>query len=198
MLSHMLRAAAPVVYVSSSGTRSSTSPITVTAPSGIQNSDLLVAWGMNGASGQTVTLPSGFSSVASDTSGNNSEFVAFKIASNESGDYSFTWGGGVGRNIQIAVFKNATNVSAGSFTKANSTTSTAASMTATTGLLIGIFGSEQTPTVSTAPSGMTSILLTTGGPQLASYYQNVSNGTANKTLVWSSTNDVFGIFVNIY
>ncbi len=194
----MLRAAAPVVYVSSSGTRSGTSPITVTAPSGIQNSDLLVAWGINGSAGQTVTLPSGFVSVTSDTSGNNSQFVAYKIASGESGDYSFTWGGTVGRNIQMAVFRNATNVSAGSFTKVNSNTSTAASMTATAGLLIGIFGSEQTPSVSTAPSGMTSILLTTGGPQLASYYQDVSNGTATKTLVWSSTNDVFGIFVNIY
>lgn len=197
-LHHALRAATPVLYVSSSGTRSGTSPITVTAPSGILNGDLLIAWGMNGSQTQTVTLPSGFTSLTSDTSGLNSEFVAYKVASSESGNYSFTWGGTVGRNIQIAVFRNASTVVAGSFTKANSNTSTGASITVSSGLLVGIFGAENTPTISTAPSGMTSILSTTGGPQLSSYYQSVSGSSGNKTLVWSGTNDNFGILLNVY
>lgn len=164
MLATMLKAslsARPLpTFVSSSSTESvgSTTNI-VTAPSGIQNGDLLVAviYGNNGS--LTLTLPSGFTNIpVRFTSGLGSNFyIATKIASSESGNYTFTWSSSATSAAGIMVYRNATTINCiGAVNAQESTIYGTGSITPTfSGTFIAAFAANTAFGVVAEPSGMT-------------------------------------------
>lgn len=140
------------VFVSSSEVYSATSSFTVTAPTGIQDGDLLVAIGF-AENPATCTPPSGFNVNLLNSTSSNAVFTAFKVASSESGSYSFTWGGG---RIAILVYRNATRINTvGSISRSGTTTGTATSITPSyKGVLCGVFANGS-KAIDTDPSGLT-------------------------------------------
>jgi len=206
LMSAMGGAAPDPELVSSSIQFGNTSTITVTAPSGIQDGDVLVAVAFHRATGNTVTaVPIGFIRQFADTASNNSEYVWTKVANSESGNYTFTisTSGGGTASIGILVFRNASpQLWFGSITKANSNTSTGATFSPTIdGILVGAFGTEaNTPTISTPPSGMTlrqSDLNATASLALYTKDPSVAGATGALTLVWSTSSQNFGLLFQV-
>lgn len=188
-------------YVGAAGTRTDgNSTVIVSKPTGTQEGDLMVAFIMAADSGVTPTYPSGWTQAILDTTGNNSGAVAYKIAgASEPADYTFTVGGTFGRNVIISTIRNATTVLTGNYGENISTTLTAPSITAQSGLLLAWFGIEGTPILSSAPSGMTLFNNTTGGPTVWGYFQPITSGaTGSKTLQVSASNSHRSILVNVY
>jgi hypothetical protein len=192
-----------VEYVSSSINRTTAALNTVTAPTGITDGDLLVAFGYNEDSSRTLTYPAGFTERLLDNGTLNSVFVATKIASDESGDYDFTWSNN--RNtVAILVYRNATDSDRliGTVTKADSETSTALSISPINeGALIGFFALSDNKAVSIAPVGMTQrALQTASSPSLAVYdiVPNDTGATGDKTLRWGDNDDTAGFLMQIY
>lgn len=84
---------APVVQSFSSATLSSTSTsLTITAPSGIADDDLLVAL-ITTADAESAITSSGWTLSSSVTHSGGSHDVLYKVASSESGNYTFSWSG---------------------------------------------------------------------------------------------------------
>lgn len=201
MLSNKALSAAGVstpTFVSSSTSRGTNAANTVTAPTSIQDGDLLIAVGLHNSNSQAMTPPTGFSVIYLDNGGSNSTFIATKTASSESGNYTFTWTGNGNNTLAMLVYRNATRVNTiGAITAASSNTSTAASITPSYfGTLCGLFVNESTATVTTAPSGMTQRALhTANSPSLGVY--DLSNqaptATSAYSLVWSGTGSNIGI-----
>ena len=193
-----------VEYISSSINKSTVALNTVTAPAGITDGDLLVAFGIHVLSSKTVTYPAGFTERLLNNGTKNSIFVATKVASSESGDYGFTWSGITNSNtIAILVYRNATDSDRliGTVTRAESSTSTALSISPTDkGALIGFFALEDNETVSIAPVGMTQRALNTSGPSVGIYdiVPNGTGATGDKTLQWANSADAAGFFMQIY
>jgi hypothetical protein len=193
-----------VEYVSSSITRARGNN-TVTAPTGITDGDLLIAFAFNVVAGRTLTYPAGFSEKLLDNSTLNSVFVATKVASGESGDYTFTWGNNSDDNtVAILVYRNATDSDRliGTVTKADTDTSTALSISPTDeGALIGFFAVEVDEVVSVAPDGMTQRALQNNDvPSVAVYdlVPNSTGATGDKTLSWEDNEDNVGFLMQIY
>lgn len=200
LTSNFVGVASPT-YIASAGTRTTSSTVTVNKPAGTQEGDLMVAFIMAASAGVTPSYPSGWAEAVLDTTGNNSGAVAYKVAgASEPSTYDFTVGGSFGRNVQIVTIRNASNLTVGSYNEATSSTVTAPSITAVgNGILLGWFGIEGTPTLTTAPSSMTQAVQTTGGPVCWTYYQTSSAGsTGNKSLVASASGDNRGILVETY
>lgn len=177
---------------------------TITAPTGIQNGDLLVFIAFHVAS-TNCTPPAGFTTILADGVNPNSIFVAVKIAASESGNYSCTYSSGSNSNTAaIFVYRNADTITpiVGAVTRSPSATVTAASITPSlSGALLAIFATESASTVLTPPSGMTQRGANTASiPSLAVYELNPSGTTAtgNKTLVWSASADATGVQLQIY
>lgn len=199
-------AAADVEFISSSINRVTTTGNTVVAPTGIQNGDLLVALGINETAGRSLTYPSGFNQRLLNNGTDNSVFVATKVASSESGDYTFTWSGSGNNTIAVLVYRNATDSDRliGSVTRASpSNTSTAVSISPTTeGALIGFFAQEDNENISVAPDGMTQrAAQTVSSPSLAIYdiVPNDTGATGDKTLRWADNDAaVVGFLMQIY
>ena len=63
--------------------------IVATAPSGILDNDILLAWSVNGIAQVTWTLPTDFTELFDFTVNNGSMAMGWKRASSESGDYTF-------------------------------------------------------------------------------------------------------------
>lgn len=182
-------------FVSSSGNQIKATTNTVSAPTGIQNGDLLIAVGINVSTGYDVTLPTGFSIASLENQTANSVFLATKIASSESGGYSFVWSGTATDNvITILVYRNATRINTiGSSTRATQTTGTASSITPTyAGVLCAFFANEAAATISTAPSGMTQRAAFGSSPSSAVYdlSPQAATATSAKSLVWSASGTV--------
>lgn len=187
----------PPVFISSSIARSNSSGITVTAPTGIQNGDLLVAIGFTPKVSSNVTLPSGFSiqtfigtgSVTADMSG----FIATKVAASESGNYTFTWT--ANPTIAILVYRNATTVnSIGATSEVNSTSVAAPSITPSyEGTLIAYFATVKGATISSSPSGMTLRASKTDPISGALYLYDLAaqsaTATGSKSATWNGTSD---------
>jgi hypothetical protein len=179
-------------FVSSSTNRVQVTGNTVTAPTGIQNGDLLVAVGVR-PSNVNVTPPTGFSVIQHNGSTNQTTFIATKVANSESGNYTFTWSGTNGDNVvSILVYRNATQVNTvGSIARTSSTTGTAASITPTyTGTLCAVFAINATRTITTAPAGMTQrAAYTAATPGFAVYdlLNQPASATSAASLTWSST-----------
>ena len=179
-------------FVSSRINGGSTAATTVTAPSGIQNGDLLVAVGFTGLAGYTVTPPSGFNVQHLDNASLSSLFIATKVASSESGNYTFTWSGANGNTVAVLVYRNATQVNTiGTSTKVTSATGTAASITPTyAGTLCAVFCAEDTATISTPPAGMTQRASRSGDFSTTAVYDlsgQTASATSAQSLVWSSS-----------
>lgn len=93
----------------SSTTYASRTNTTITAPTGIQNGDILIlAFVMGNASPPTATLPSGFTSLSGPTTVTRDSFsvsrhLAWKLASSESGDYTVTHSATASQGVIICV-----------------------------------------------------------------------------------------------
>jgi len=209
MLADKLRAASltalPLpVFVSSSVVRSGVAANTVTAPTGIQDGDLLIAVGFTSVTLTLVAFPSGFSIFSESYTNANGVFVATKTAASESGDYSFTWSGNGSNAIAILVYRaaNTINVTGGSNATAT-TTGSADSVTPTfKGALVGVFGASGggDTVVSATPSGsIQRVLLQNGLPCLGIYdllYQE-AEATASYSLVWSNATETNSFLLQI-
>lgn len=198
--------ASTVAYVSSSIARFTTSACTLTAPSGIQDGDMLVAIGFNTGSSVTMTSwPAGFAQQFSDSTTANALVIATKTASSESGNYAFTWSGASANSIAMLVYRGAVGIGTfGATTRATSATATAASITpALDGVLVSVFAIETTgATISTAPSGPTQRAAVTGGsnPNMAVYDITPSgtSATTAQTLVWSASAANLGVAFQLF
>jgi len=203
MLSHFLRAASQqnskINFISSSyRNNTSSDSVVVTAPSGIQNGDILIAYGFTNDSSTGTPSCTGFT-VHAD---NEYSFVMSKIASSESGNYTFTWTGtSFNVNISISVYRGASNIAVGSFeTPSSGSTSTAPSMTATAGGIILYFGMDGSRTTSSTITDYTRRITTTNASSQASYddLSVPSGSTGNKSVTWGSSATKSSIQVNIY
>lgn len=191
-------------FVSSSINRVSASTNTVTAPSGIQDGDLLVGLTYVGGTA-TVTPPSGFSQIYADQLANPGATLNVKIAQSESGNYTFTASTSINFTATILVYRNATAVNTvGGINRVNSATATALSVTPTNpGILLAAFSnSNGAATITTPPAGMTQRAVNAGAstpPNLAIYdVLNTSTGaTGDKTLVWSTSATVSGFLLQV-
>lgn len=187
-------------YVSANMNAGAGATVTVGAPTGIQNGDLLVAIGSTENSGTSIVtaIPSGFNLLTQKV-GNPTVFVASKIASNESGNYSFTFSATTGSSQAIVlVYRNANYVNIiGNINSGSSASSvTAASITPRyRGTLVGVFAITSTAKSPTAaPSGMTERFVnSSNGRQYdiydASPQELVSSG--DKTLTWGGGGGAF-------
>ncbi len=193
-------------YISGSFGRAASTSVTVTAPSGIQNGDLLVALSYVGST-VTVTPPSGFSQIYADQVSNPGTTISVKTAQAESGNYTFTLSSSSNVTVAILVYRNATAVNAISGVNrpgTSSATATAPSITPTyTGVLVAAFtNSSGTSTIATPPAGMTQRIAnegTSNPPNLTVYDlpKQDAGASGSKALVWSSSNTVSGLTLQI-
>lgn len=215
MLADKLRAASLTAlplpeFVSSSSVVATATSIPVTAPTGIQNGDLLVAFiSVNRDAGTTPlsTWPPGFNIISSVSSPDVTLYTAIKVASSESGNYTFTFSGIELVNISILVYRNATTINCiGVPAAAGTSTGTAASITPSyEGVLCGVFFSlKDTITITTPPSGMTQRSFRPGaGPaeDLSSAIYDLNpqapSATGDKTIVWSASNSTMSVLFQI-
>lgn len=196
----------PTFVSSSTGNASASASITLSAPSGIQDGDLLVFIGNlsnSQPSSYLTAVPSGFV-ISTDQTNNSRMTVATKVASSESGSYTFTWNNTSGKTAALLVYRNATRVNTvGTLANANSVaTGTASSITPTyRGALVAVFRIPQIASVVTPPSGMTSRAVTSGvNPSLAVYDLNPQEAvaTGTKSLTWStSSNNVNSVLLQV-
>jgi hypothetical protein len=189
-------------FVSSSAQRNAnTSSITVTAPAGIQNGDVLVALTYTGGAAN-ITPPSGFLQIYNEQAANPQVTINTKIASSESGNYTFTLSTSRNTTAAILVYRNATFVNTiGDLNRASST-ATATALTITPsyrGVLLSSFSNSANVSVSTPPSGMTQRVAPINFPTVAIYELSPQEATAtgDKTLVWSGTGTVSGLNLQI-
>lgn len=198
----------PVQFVSSSINRvTGNATNTVSAPANIQDGDLLVAVAFN--QGSSVTLnsaPTGFKQHLQDSTTDNCVYLASKVASSESGSYSFTWSTTNNSTVAILVYRGASDIApvVGTLTRnAASATATGASITpaAVAGMLVGVFAIEAATSISTDPSGMVLRTSQTAAPPSLAVYDAASNGgsaTGAKTLVWGASGTNAGILFYVY
>jgi hypothetical protein len=98
----------PEFVSTSNGSSSSSTTVTVTAPAGIQNGDLLIAYGRApGGNFRFNALAPGFSLVWTN---GGVDFIATKTAANESGNYTFTGSNSAGYTVVMLVYRNARQV----------------------------------------------------------------------------------------
>lgn len=82
----------PVVESSGTGVGAGSTTLSISAPSGIQDGDLLLMYVAYAYAGDDFTLPSGFTNIPIANAGGNIRGIfAWKIASGESGDYVVSW-----------------------------------------------------------------------------------------------------------
>lgn len=187
----------PVFVSASTGDSSSSAPV-VTAPSGIQNGDILIALSVINDNSTNISLSpaTGFNQIYfyREPAANGGTFsISTKIAASESGSYTFTWSGSssTGCTTTILVYRNATRVNVhGSYLFQTSSPISAGSVVPTyAGTVIAWFNYGGNGTVSSAPSGMTQRVYFSGSTSVAIYdlaNQPVSP-TSDYSLTWSST-----------
>lgn len=176
-------------FVSSSVASGGGTSATVTAPSGIQNGDLLVAlvFVTGGGASTVVTPPTGFNVQSRQNSSATVFCFATKVAASESGNYTFAVSGTSSNTSAIVlVYRNATSVNTvGALAIAASNTVAAASITPTyNGTLVAAYvrNGSGSVTATTPPAGMTlrgSYL--TANPVFEVYDQAAQTATATGT-----------------
>lgn len=192
----------PEFVSSSRNTTGNTGFITLAAPSGIQDGDLLVALiyaDDSGASCRVDGPPSGFVTIFQDTSANPAFSVHTKTAASESGTYTFDFSSSVNASMgAMLVYRNANRVNTLSgINRDAGGTATALSITPSLmGILLASFTNGSTATISTPPSGMTQ-RVAAGSPYGKGHtvYElspQASVATGNKTLVWNASGNVSG------
>jgi hypothetical protein len=192
------------VFVSSSVARVSTSSNTVTAPTGIQDGDLLVAVIFNSSeNADPITLPSGWSMLFENDATNNYFVLARKTAASESGNYTFGFGSSTANTIAILVYRNATQINTtGTLNRQASTATGTASSIAPTfrGSLCAFFANETARTVATAPSGMTQRADQTAVAPAIAVYDSAPEealATGDRSIVWSGTGTLASILFQV-
>lgn len=210
MLAGKLRAATSSsfrpFFVSSATNVANSTGVSVSAPPGIVNGDLLIAITyqtatISPATNPIVTPPSGFLQIYTELSANTRATVNVKVAASESGSYVFTSPySGLFRAL-ILVYRNATQVNTISgINRTSSATATALSLTPTyEGVLVASFSSSTSNSITTPPASMEQRLAPSGGALYAAVYdvpQPVAT-SGNKTLVWGATGDVTGIQLQV-
>lgn len=209
----MLRGATAegVNFVSSSVNRVTTASNTVPAPSGIQDGQLLVAFAFITIEDRTLTLPAGWTQrqrFDQAAGGEATLIVATKVASSESGDYTFLWGTGSKENtIAVLVYKNAIDTDRLIGVEAGNGLSTIAAPSISPtqeGALLAFFGNTfGARVVDTPPVGMVERAIHTASfPSVVVYdlVPSEAGATGDKTLTWSSpsNNALSALQVQIY
>lgn len=204
-IQQMLLAGSSIAFVSSSVNHEVSSETnTVTAPTGIQDGDVLIAISFNGGISRSISsYPSGFSQLFIDSTGTNATTVASKVASSESGDYSFTWNSSGRSSIVILVYRAITNSGPlfGALTRTDSFAATATSISPTgNGVLIAAFFIEDSTTISVPPSGMALRSSQSSDPACAIYdlVPSPAGATGDKTAVWASEDTNIGLLFQFY
>lgn len=190
-----------IAYRSSSkATNSSTNSLTVTAPSGIVNGDILVAVAyINGT--QTVTAPAGWTQI--DVVNPGTYFTArlyafWKRASGESGDYTFSGSTTTRMYAGIAVFSgclyNGTPVDVYSSAIMSGSSNTNLDLTAITTtvantMIVAVAGCDGAGTGNTfnAPTGFSTALTTTNREEPLAYYKAQAAAGSTGTVTCTST-----------
>lgn len=204
MLSHFLRAVPkglePIEFVSSSSNRvASLAANTVSTPSGIQENDILVAVWRNPDNLAVSSVPSGWSLVV----GASGFFIYTKTAtSSEPSDYTFTLSTSRNNTIGIVAYRNATSIAVTGSIQVNTAGNniTAPSITLSNdGALLALFGNDGTPTITSAPSGMTNRVINNGGPSVYAYdlIPSGTGATGNITATIGGTNDDAGVLIQL-
>jgi len=155
-----------ITYISESHatTAGATTSIVVTAPANIQNGDILVAFGASYSDGPDISLPSGFTTIATqyDDKDIYCRVIGWKRASSESGNYTFSVlpssinGAGIivlrgclASGSPVDVYSN-TN-----YTTSNTTLRAASVTTTVANTMLVAAGMLKADTSFTPPSGMT-------------------------------------------
>lgn len=190
-------------FVSSSFGSVSGTLLAVTAPTSIQDGNLIVALTFATSTTVAITPPAGFSQIQKEVANTPGVTVNTKIAASESGNYTFTSSATTTFSVVMLVYQNATNVNTvGTVGRAASAnTATASTITPTyRGVLLAAFSNSSVGTITTPPSGMTSRVASDVGPPFAAVYelspQEVA-ATGNKTLVWTTSAGVSGRLLQV-
>lgn len=191
----------PTFVSSSANNANAATSVTVTAPSGIQDGDLLVAITYTNAAA-AITTPSGFSQLTNEQAANPYTVVSTKTAASESGNYTFNSSVSANFTAAILVYRNATTVNTvGSVNRLTSATASATSITPTyVGTLVAAFThSNGGATVSGAPAGMTLRASVSGPPNFRAYdlANQAAAATGAKELLWSTSGSVSGILLQV-
>lgn len=193
----------PPVFVSSSVNNSQTGTNTVTAPSGIQDGDLLIAVGFSNVTIGSLVPPAGFNAIYQERSTDNTSFIATKVASSESGNYAFSFPDP--SVVAILVYRSANKVNTiGAIARTSTNAVTASSITPTyNGVLCAYFANEDdNVVVSSPPAGMGNRVSFVGGlsvkPGAFVIYDQqqtaASTGTKSVTLTGSANVSVGLLF----
>lgn len=201
-------------YVSSSDNSAGASTtVVVTAPAGIQDGDILLAFFMIEDENATDTPPTGFIEIdLSTTTATTQQWSYYKIASSESGNYTFTSSATDNLSANIVVFRKTSGTwtaptTVGYHNENDATTQT----TLTSGnvttqdnsiLVISWCTSQSAGTVNTAPSGMTLVTTIDGtGTYQHTYREAIVTGGAgvNRTIILNgSTGEMTSTAVVLY
>jgi len=210
MLANILKGATAgeLAFVSSAITQSANASVTVTAPLSIRDGDLLVGFGFHRSASQTISYPSGFTGRLINGSSTNTLFMATKVATFESGNYTFAWGSAVANAVALLVYRRATDSDrlVGSLTRASAATTSASSISPTdSGVLVGFFASETSRGTAAGgdPSGMVLRASAVGSASTVSLYlydilPNDAGATGGKTITWRDTSDTASFLVQLY
>ncbi len=158
----------------------------INVPSGVQASDLLVAfWHTFSSSSNSWTPPSGWTELADTTP----LCVAYKVASgSEPASYAFTHATVNCAGIMVALRGGALDVAG---TVAASLTATSITLAKSNSLLLGFFGVSGGSTL-TAPSGMAAVASIAGGGGVSAYlfsqYPMAAGATGTRTASGGSSN----------
>jgi len=160
-----------MAYRSISQNTTQSSSLVVTPPSGIVDGDILIAWAVSDAATGSISWPAGFTEMSGSplrsTWSNQSLYVALKVASSESGNYTLTATGGAivggvlavsGREASVTPHRSsAVANNNGNGTPWTITSDAFASATSSTCDIIWIAGSDagDGPVTHTPPAGMT-------------------------------------------
>lgn len=202
-----------VSFVSSDRNVDSSGDVTVTAPTGIQDGDLLVAvFSVDVGSGVTDTPPSGFTEVLGDVGPTSGQvtFLYQKTASSESGNYTFQSDQSDWCSAHIAVFRKTGGSWTDLTTASYSNESDDSGSSLTTGSVTTqddsiLFCAWVTSATTSQPSSapvppMTKVEgVSQSGLSMYSYYQNIATGAATtKSLTWDFSGSMSSVAAVIY
>lgn len=170
----------------SNGGNGTGTDVTVTAPAGIANDDILLA--VLYREGGTWTLPSGWAQLydIADFNANATITVAWKRAASESGNYTFNLSASVWRIITMVAIQGAVATGSpfdGSGTDAPNSASivaTGISPTTTNTLIVFLFANFQGVPITASSSGM-GLRVALGGCEIWDVAQAASGASGNKT-----------------
>ena len=199
-----------VSYISTSYGTATATPVSVTAPTSIQDGDMLIMFASSETYNNTFTC-TGFTLIGEVNRGAHSATYMYKIASSESGDYSFAFDATSNGNVvRLDVFRK----SGGSWTIPTTagyntqTTTTNAEIVAGPldiaagdAIAIGYSRDGTTSTVDTEPPGMTTAGgVTSGTMGQICYYETYSSAatSVSKSLTWAVADDHIGSMVVLH